>query len=470
MSAEQGAPTAGESLLLRRAGLVLLGGVFLAVVFLAAHPLTNPDTYFHLRFGEEFLSNWAAWDPGTVSSIGTADWVPTQWLSQVVMALTERAFGLAGVAWLFGTVVLGYAYVVFRACRRTLPNAAATFLVIVTLAASAQGLSARPQIVSYLLVVVTVDAWLRTVDDGRARWWLVPLTWLWVLCHGMWPVGIVIGLVTVAGLALQRRDRGQLLRLVAVPLASALAAAATPVGPQVYGAVLEVGGRSKYFWEWGAPHFDEPAGAAAALMVAGLIGLGLIGPRLRPSYTLLTLLAFGAILYSYRTTPVAAAIAAPLIARLAQPYLPRATQPSRRESVGVVGTAAAASALLAALAAVTVPAAPSVPDWMDAEMRALPPGTAVLNQDVFGGPLMWLYPEVDFLYSGYGDIYPTARLEQRKDLDELQPGWEDTVADLGATIALLPPDTPLGSALEETLGWHIEHEDEEIVLLSAPSG
>jgi len=459
---------ADESTLFRRAGIGLLVGVFLAVVVFAAHPLTNPDTFFHLRFGEEFLSGWAPWDPGTVTSIGTADWVPTQWLSQVVMAAVERAFGLAGVAWLFGTAVLGYAYVVYRACRRTVPAAVATFLVIVTLAASAQGLSARPQILSYLFVVITVDAWLRTADDGRRRWWLVPMTWLWVLCHGMWPIGVLIGLVAVGGLAVERRGRGEVLRLLAIPAASALAAAVTPVGPRVYAAVLEVGGRSKYFWEWGAPHFDEPAGATAALMVGVLVLLGLLAARVRPTHALLILLVLGALLYSYRTTPVAAAVAAPLIARLAQPHLPRAGSPTRRESMTVVAAAALASGLLAALAAAAVPDRPELPDWVDSEMAALPTGTRVLNQDLFGGPLMWLHPDVDFLYSGYGDVYPTAALEQRKDLEELQPGWEETVTELQARIALLPDDSSLAYALQHSLHWRVVHDSDDVVMLVAP--
>ena len=67
------------------------------------------------------------------------------------------------------------------------------------------GLSARPQVISYVLVVITVDAWLRAADDSRARWWLVPMTWVWAMCHGMWPVGIAIGGIVLIGMALDRR-------------------------------------------------------------------------------------------------------------------------------------------------------------------------------------------------------------------------------------------------------------------------
>ena len=43
--------------------------VFGALVRRAAMPLDNLDTYFHLRFGHEFLSgDWSVRDPGSVSS------------------------------------------------------------------------------------------------------------------------------------------------------------------------------------------------------------------------------------------------------------------------------------------------------------------------------------------------------------------------------------------------------------------
>src|ERR1700744_5113425 len=74
-------------------------GVLVSLVVNTASPLTNTDTYFHLRFGHEFLHGWSLRHPGSVSTFATSDWVPTQWLSEVVMARTEDWFGLAGVAW-----------------------------------------------------------------------------------------------------------------------------------------------------------------------------------------------------------------------------------------------------------------------------------------------------------------------------------------------------------------------------------
>ena len=46
-------------------------GTCLAVVRYALQPITNPDTYFHLRFGSEFLNGWSLRDPGTVTPFAT---------------------------------------------------------------------------------------------------------------------------------------------------------------------------------------------------------------------------------------------------------------------------------------------------------------------------------------------------------------------------------------------------------------
>ncbi len=87
--------------------VVIVIGMFAVLTNHAKDPLTNTDTYFHLRFGHEFLhGHWSLWDPGSVTTYGTNDWVPTQWLPQVVMAQFEDWFGLAGVAWLSGLLYL----------------------------------------------------------------------------------------------------------------------------------------------------------------------------------------------------------------------------------------------------------------------------------------------------------------------------------------------------------------------------
>ena len=65
------APTVPEDAPLRRTAnpvttltrtaipLTMFAVALVAMVRTAAAPLSNPDTFFHLRFGHEFLDNWS---------------------------------------------------------------------------------------------------------------------------------------------------------------------------------------------------------------------------------------------------------------------------------------------------------------------------------------------------------------------------------------------------------------------------
>ncbi len=444
-----------------------------ALVRRAALPLDNLDTYFHLRFGHEFLSgDWSLRDPGSVSSLATADWVPTQWLSEVVMAQVEDWFGLAGVAWLSGLLFLSLALVVYWACRRQAEPFVAALLVVLTLIACTSGISMRPQLVSYVLVVVTTAVWLRARDTGRAPWHLVPVTWVWTMCHGMWPVGIVIGVVAVVGLALDRsHPRRTLVRMAAVPLLSAAVTLLTPVGPGLFPAVLRVGSRAKYFYEWNPPDYTKPWVA----MLAVVLALAVV-PRLRraervPWFDLL-LLGLAALwaVYSMRTVPVAACLAAPLAAAAVQPVL--GTRPSvlRRELLLVVGAFVLALVTLAALVPHTADEPLDTPSWLDGALGDLPAGTRVIDDSGFGGYLMWRFPQLDVVVHGYGDLYTDDELERNADIEGVRGGWVELVQDTDAAYAVLPPNSPLAYNLRDVEGWTVVQHSDDLELLRPPPG
>jgi hypothetical protein len=453
--------------------VVLMAGVYLAVARLASFPLSNYDTYFHLRFGHEFLTgHWSLRHPGSVSTFATADWVPTQWLPQVVMAQTEQWFGLAGVAWLCGLLFLSLAMTVYWACRREAEPLVAVLLAFLTLVACTPGMSMRPQQVSYILVTVTTAAWLQARRTGRAPWLLVPVTWAWTMCHGMWPVGIVIGLAAVAGLALDRRHpRSTLLRMLAVPVLSAVASLLTPVGPRLFPAVLQVNSRGKYFYEWGSPDFTE----FYAVVLLAILALA-IGPRLRRGerapwfdLVLVGLAALWAV-YSLRTVPVSACMAAPLAAAALQPSLGARPKVRRPERVLVVAGYVVALAGLALVVPHSADQPRETPSWVDPALGDLPPGTVVLDDSAFGGYLMWRFPQLDVVMSGYGDIYTDDELERNADIDAVRGRWVELVKETHADYAILPPGSALAYNLRQVEHWRVEQVGGDLELLAPPPG
>lgn len=461
--------TTAESMVGRIVPYLLLAGLGAVLLRNALTPVTNADTLFHLRFGHEFLGPWPLRDPGTVSSLATAPWTPTQWLPQVVMAQAETWFGMAGVSWLTTAQIMGFAAAVLVACRHRASLLVAATVTLLVAGVAAGGLSGRPQVLSYLFTAVTVDAWLRTRADGRVRWWLVPLTWLWAMCHGMWPVALVIGAVAVTGGLLDRSTTvRRATREAAVVAGSLVAAGLTPVGPALYRAVVAVGERSDYIPEWSRPDFLSPHQLVLVAMVAGYLLIRLRGPAVSWTETLFLLLACAWAVYSARTAPTAAIVLAPLLASALQSVLPTRRRPvTRRERRTLIGAAAGLLALLAVvLPSTTVTAAP-YPE-IDRALDAVPDGTVVLDEWTEGGYLLWRHPDLDIGMHGYLDTYTLGEIEAGQQLLAAGPGWTALLERSRARYAVLASSTPLVPALEAR-GWQIAARSGDVVLLHAPS-
>ncbi len=456
----------------------LLGGLVLAMVRWVGVPVSNPDTFFHLRYGHQFLDGWSLGHPGHVSSFGQRDWVPTQWASQVLMAATESVFGLSGVVWLAGVVVLATVVTVFLVARQYADPLAAVVVTILVVLATSYNLTPRPQVVSYLLVLVTTHVWVRTAQDLRPRWWLVPMTWLWAMLHGMWPVGALIGLVAVVGIVLENRSRlrelrPRLLRLLAIPVLSLLVAGLTPVGPRLFGEVFLVSGRAKFHDEWAATNFHERQPAVAAAMIIVTLLVWLIGPRVeRPTWipVLLLLVAAGWSAYAVRTVPVAAMMIVPFLASALQSLVGRSRPAPRRERAVVAAIALGAVAVLTAVVPVTASRPAATPSWLDPALDRLPTGTAVQTADFMSGYLLWRHPDLDPVIDGYSDAYTTQHLQEQLDLQLLRPGWDKTLRESSVRVALLPTRSRLAYALTRFEGWQVLHTSAAVTMLAAPRG
>lgn len=443
---------------------ILLGGLVRA----QARPPVTADGYFHLRMGHELLNGWSIRDPGHLSPFDTADWLPTQWLAQIAMASVEDRAGLSGVMWVAGVLVLVLALTTFVCCRITTAPLPAALATILACAAASPGFTARPQMFSYLFVLIVTAAWLATARDGKARWWLIALAWVWAPLHGMWPLSIIIAVAVLAGLAIERRlSPGQLGRLAVIPLASAAIVVATPLGTGIYGSVFAVGSRAQYFAEWGPTNFTELY-AIALLTMLGVVVLVAIKRRtLSWPAVMVVGLAAALSVASARLTTVAALMLAPLVAEAIQEFVPSSPRIRRREAVALVAVFAVCAAVLA-----PVVSARSddmiVPAWLDERLDAQPEGTRVLNDWDTGAYFLWRHPQLSLVMHGYGDVFTGDELKRNSDILRLRPRWDDEVAALDADLALVDPDTPLGYALVNDLDWTVVEDDEDFALLSPP--
>jgi hypothetical protein len=436
-----------------------------------AAPGADADTFFHLRFGSEFLGGWAIDAPGHLGAFDSASWIPTQWVSQVGMRLTEDWFGLNGVMWLAGTLAMVLLVLVYRTNRQVAAPLPAAIATAVCYIAAAPGLSARPQLLSYVFIAIVANAWLATARDGQPRYWLVLIAWVWPTLHGMWPFGIMLGVVTIIGMALDRRGSwSRLARLATIPVVSVVLSAATPLGLDAYRSLAVVGSRSDYFSEWGPPDFTSLSSFVLALMIAVAIVLMLVRPA-QTSWTDALILGTAAAwaLFTVRTGPAAAIVAAPFLATAIQTYVPDNPGLSRRETSSVLVLAVLSSAVLAVGLGARTPRE-VVPEWLDRRLDTLPAQTRVLNEWDAGAYFLWRHPQLELVMHGYGDVFTDSELRRNSNLIQLNSGWDREVADLDAEYALVSTDSRLAYALVDQLGWEVSEEDDDYQLLVPPGG
>jgi hypothetical protein len=463
-------PTFGELV----AGALAVGVFLLGVsmVFIAAQPLGNPDTWWHLVMGHAFLDGASVRNPGPMSPFGTADWYSRDWLIQILMALADDAFGLPGVAWLHGVALVGLFVVCFRLCRRWVAFGPAAIATGTAYFAMIGSLSPRPQVVSFILLAIVLGALLRTVEDGRPRWWLAPVTALWACCHGMWFLAPGLQVVVLTGMVLDRRLGIRDLRPHAMLVVLSLAAVAvTPNGLQLLARPTGPSmGIAHYIQEYEPSSLSFPPYTAALIM--GFVICATWARRGGAPWVAVLSVGLGIFLtlYGGRTIPLGAVLMAPFFARALASWWSgaRAFVPLPVERGVVYGCAALSVAALALI----VPRSSTAPDdyfpvtWED-RLSSLPSDAVLINELGDGGFLAWKYPELRIVGDGLTDQYPVEWLEGWFMALQGEPGWEEFVERSGADYALLDDDTPLRLGLL-SMSWSVVEQEKGRVLLKAP--
>ena len=166
--------------------LVVLGALPLILLKFGTGPITDPDTLWHIVAGRDLWSTWQFAGPDQLAEFTRLPFVYHQWLPELLMAGANAVAGLAGVAWLFNAMLLGFIVALYALCRGQGGILAALLATVAGWIGAGGSLSPRPQVFGFILLAVSLAAWLRTERDGRIRWWLLPLTWLWACVHGTW--------------------------------------------------------------------------------------------------------------------------------------------------------------------------------------------------------------------------------------------------------------------------------------------
>ncbi len=465
LSAGQGTATAGEATGREPRwiiGVLAVMALGLTVRF-GTRPVGDPDAWWHLKTGQYVLDGGPFSGPDPWVPFATQPFVLTQWLPEVVAQKVYDVAGLPGVAWLRCATMLLLLGALLWACRQVADSVPALMAALAAMLGAGASLTERPQLVSFILLAVTLAAWWRTAEDLRPRWWLVPLTWVWACSHGLWAVGIGVGVVVIVGLAVDRRlDRHTALRLMLVPALSLVATALTPVGPRLLLAPFTVSAAAGSFvQEWQPTSVRSPF-ALITLAMIGIVVLTWVRARTVPPTWQIALAgtAFVATMIMYRTVAIGAVIAAPLLASaLQQQRLRHPIALTRRTAFTWVGLSLAAALIAMPVAGAVAQKPFGVPDRLRPQLASLPAGTVVLDQFAISGWLLWAEPHLIPVADLRSEVYTSEYLTAYRNNESVGPGWQSFITRTGATAALLSEDSALADALQQQLHWRITGRD-----------
>ncbi len=481
--------------------------LILVLVFLmAARTPLDTDLWWHLKAGEITLQTGLPALTDTLSySRAGSPWINHSWLAEVGLALIFRAAGYLGLSALVATLAAASMLILYQQMKG--PALFRAFIVLLATLVAAVVWSARPQILSLLLLAVCgllLDQYRR---KGIDRLWLLPPMFvLWSNLHGGYPLGLLlIGAVTagevVDGLFEYHTDwrkRWRRIRqLLLILVVCGLAVVINPNGLAMWKIPFQTIGVNVLqdaIPEWASPDFHDLVQQPFLWMLIFVVAsFALVGRRIDGA-DWITIVLFGASgLMARRNFGPFAMVAAPILGRYAW------------ETWLAFTTAHPGVAHLGALAQAGPPVAPgfrkatnlflvaligfvafvklfvvSQPQFVNAYERTLFPVDAVnwlkknpqagnlFNSYAWGGYLTWAYPEKAVFVDGRTDLFGDEIIGEWLTVTQGGDDWQAVLQKWKVGLVLLEPDQPVTKLLAGE-GWQLIYQDDTAVVFRKDS-
>ena len=445
----------------------------------------DPDTWWHLKLGEVIWTTHAI--PRTdLFSYTTSHHatIPHEWLGQLLIYAAYHWGGYSGLmVWLclFSAAIPIAGYIL---CSLYSGNAKVAFLgAILIWLFSTVGLSIRPQMIGYLLLLVE----LLVIHLGRTRnprWFfaLPPLFALWINCHGSFFLGIlVMGAFLFSGFfefqfggLVGRRWNSHTRRTLTWAMAASAAALfLNPAGIRQILYPLDAMLNQRVLLasveEYQPLQLTSTRGIALAA-VLGLIVLLAIARKAEIFWDELILLVAGTWLAAshQRLLFVFGILAAPVVVRQLSKSWEDYTRTNDLPAANAFLIAASILAMLWAfpsrqnLAMQVEEKSPvKAVEFMHSHHLSGP----MLNEFVYGGYLMWAAPDQPVFIDGRADIYDwTGVLAEFGRWATVQEDPNALLNKYSINFCLLTPQSPMARVLPLLPGWKAVYADSNAVI------
>ena len=424
--------------------------------------------------------------------------VPYEWGSEVLFALSHRVAGLPGVLAVTAIGIASAYFLLYILLRRLGVDPLLAFGT--SIAAGLVGAFhwlARPHVFSLVMVVGLMFLLETTVDSrqsitarrpltvDRRPFWTFLLFALWSNLHGGFLFGLVlIGFYLVGdviGMVLEHHrvdHRSSLKRHLMLLGAALVGCCINPSGPMILPHVAGYLGKTwlvDMTMEYRSPDFHQWYGRVfLMLLVLAVAALALIRRRLSWPHLVVFLGTTAFALHSARNIPLWALTALPLVALHANPSWRRigwTPIAQMRESFamgshmarpGVWSGMGAAALVGLALSGGTLAGTQLLLDKLDpgvfpvevvAHARSEGLQGRMFNELTWGGYILNAWPEQKVFIDGQTDLYGVTLSKLYASLRSAEPGWKRRLDSLCVEFVLLPADAPLSSALERMPDW-----------------
>jgi len=471
---------------------IIFISLFLLLSFSAGKDLLGDvDTGYHIRAGEYILNTFSIPRHDIFSFITpTLPWTAHEWLSEVIMALVHRAFGLTGVAIFFAFIISLVYYLLYRIFKTNKDNLILTvFIVLLVLISSQIHWLARPHIFSLLLILI----WYYLLDQYQYKhknylYVFPPIMLFWVNLHGGFLAGfILIGIYlfgnVVKFITSQNAERDIYKKKIGLlGLITAVCVFVSLINPFGYRILLFpfnlVSNKfiMDHVGEFMSPNFHElmPFKYLLLLMIAIF---GISKRKTNLIELLLVLMFINMSLYSVRYIPLFGIIAVPILLRLIRPIMEQSTGKIadfiKKRAEGISETDASAKGYLwpiAALAVVVVLTASGIIDYkFDAKTKPVAAVEFLKNEhikgnmfdnDEFGDYIIYAaWPEYKVFVDGRSDMYGTEIMKDYLKVISIKQGWEEVLKKYNINWIIYNAKTSLSMFLMERDDWKLIYAD-----------